>query len=728
MCAKLPSVDDIHRDILAVPPDVLTWLRHIEEQIVATYETISRPVGEPISVLREVRDEYRHLVESDNSLFRRTLRLPVGHLRAGTPARARLDQLVADLERRAHAALHVQGQIEVLRDKMRELAPYRDGLPHIAGNLLKTNRLELDQIDRMRRPVEVEAALERVGHVMRQLEELLPADAFSASVAPADAEITRELTNLELRALRGAAMRRRSWLQRDVAVSDVLRRAFLRQLASLQVSGARRAPEVDTEALVLSQIFQRSVQSEAAGMPSDQVAALVALANAKARVDEADAKPASQPRTPIAENTLFVVPIGEGYVHISSDLVSVIRVWTAGIRPDALIECLPVPVFTDGLDRGATATDLIPLFDGVEEGPTTWYRTRRRLRVRILGKDESGWYGRVETRGLVEAVTGNPWSSRHGDPTAVRVWGTESSLYETREKPLQASRGGVLWELLDVRAEVARIPVPGFERAIRKVPVSRARELELNIEAEGRLFDALARRTNVELLPRGLIPIGTALVEGNTSARPVYAMPDALTRQECPPIEAWLRSSLLLRMAALRATARIIRASHEVGYCIGLIHLDALAFGIVEMAHDGTARPGAVLVAAPWTVPLGTPFQPGSRAEEGVKYDHLSLRFAPIAVRSSQPARRQDDAISFALMMLELLVLDLRVGTGLIWTTTDDPIIGLSTRFILPVLAKAVIGAINRGEEGAERLLKVVEMLAGREPLREADLAAVLSE
>lgn len=728
MSGALPGVDEVHADILAVPPEVLAWLRRCERGILDTQAQLQTIVGEPINALAEAREDYRSLLEDQSSLFRRTLHLPVGQLRKGSPARARLDQLIVDLQARARVAMEVQAAVGALHQRVQELRRYSERLPHFTARLLHEHRLEAGFVNRLRRPGEISAALNRVTYVDLTLSELLSA-VEEYPDEPADVDpISPELTNDELRALYGVQAQRRSLIQHDSFTSGTLRRTFVGHLRSLDAANHEQRGEADAESLVLSQLFRRSMQDDAAGIPSDQVAALAALCRPAQHLPAMPEAPVLEAPTDVAENTLFVLTIGEGHVHIDRQVATGVRVWTAGIRPNAVMECLPVPIFRNGFDRATADADVAPLFDGIQEGPTSWYKTRRRLRIRVLGRDANGWFGKVESRGVVEVVPGNPWSATHTDPTVFRLAGTTTSLATGDGEPMLASRGGVLWEFLDVRAEVARIPVPGFERAIRKVPATRAKELAEGIEAERRLFEALARRPNPSLLPNGLLPIGTAIVEGTTVARPVYLMPDALTRQECPPVEAWLRSGLLLRMAALRAVARVLTAAHEVGYSLGVLHLDAIAFGIADIAMDGTARPGAMLTSAPWAVLLGTPFAASSHAEIGVRYDHLGLRYAPTAVQCGKASTKEDDAAAFALLMLDVLASNARIGNEITWTTPGDPIVEPSTEFMLPTLSLSIIQAVSSGRAGATRLLAMIAMLAGREPLREVDLVEALGQ
>ena len=729
MTTATPAVDQVHADVLAIPPDVLAWLRGVERRLRQSSQQLTALPGEPIKALREVRAELVELLEDQRSLFARTMQRPVGQLRTGAPARARLDQLVSDVSGRVQAVTDVQLTVETLRERLKALETFRNRLPHFTERLLIENRLQADNIDRLRRPSEVSAAVNRAIAAHARLEELLSViPARTADAGTGDERVAAELTTDELQALWALHRRRRRLIASNMSGRRDVRRSFAIHLRRLIEARDEGPGNEGPESLVIAQLLERSLQAHEAGMSSDQVAWLAALSGEKPQIRTSPNVAAPSPTIEVAENTLFVSPIGEGYVHIGREDPSAVRVWTAGIRPGAEIACHPVPILGGGIDRATADADLMPLFDGLQDGPTIWYKTRRRLRVQVLAPLGGGWIGKVVERGAVEPVAGNPWSATHADATAFRLAGTATTLTEADADPVLASRGGVLWEFQDIRAETAHIPVPGFERAIRKVPVTRAKELSDSIRAEHELFEVLARRGNPPLLPHGLVPMGNAVAQGTSTPRPVYLMPDALTVQECPPMASWLRSSVPLRMAALRAVARTLKAVHEAGFGLGIVHQDVFAFGIAAIATDGTPRPGAMLVAAPWAARLGAQYETGARAEDGVLFEYLGLRYTPMVVREGQMASRDDDAIAFAITMLDMLLRRRRDGMEVGWSASGDPLPSAWSDFALPVLSHSLVDAINDGKAGCRAILEVIDMLAAPGPLREEDLVDALAE
>jgi hypothetical protein len=728
LTSATPSVDQAHADVLAIPSDVLAWLRSAERRLRQSSALVAALPGEPIKALREIREEYRDILESRESLLVRTMQRPVGQLRSGAAARERLEQLVSDLGARAQTVVDVQLAVEALRDQLRAFEKFRGSLPHFTERLLSENRLQAEHIDRLRRPAEVSAAQNRATAAHVRLEELLSAIPSSGTHANShDIEGADGLSAEELYALWTLYRRRRRLIARTMSGKGYVRRSFathMRKLLDVWPDGqSDQAPET----LVIAQLLERSLQADDAGMSSDQVAWVAALSGEKRHLVTVPNGAEPSAETEVAENTLFVSPIGESYVYIGREDPSAVRVWTGGIRPGADIECLPVSILGGGIDRATADADLLPLFEGVQDGPTTWYTTRRRLRVRVLMPQGDGWIGKVVQPGSVEPIGGNPWSATHADAAAFRLAGTEITLTQADADPVLASRGGVLWEFQGVRAEAARIPVPGFERAIRKVPVSRAKEFSESIRAERELFEVLARRGNPPLLPYGLVPMGNAIAQGTSTAWPVYLMPDALTIQECPPMASWLRSTVPLRMAALRAVARTLKAVHDAGFGLGIVHQDIVAFGIAAIAVDGTARPGAMLVAAPWAARLDECFEAGSLADEGVLFDHLGVRYAPAVVRQGQEVAREQDANAFALTMLDMLSRRPTGGVECVWSAPGDPLPSTWTDFELPILSRSLVEAVVNGREGSRAILGVIAMLAASGPLREEDLVAALT-
>jgi hypothetical protein len=719
-----PRVDGAFPDILAAPPETLGWLRGIERRLDKALAELRAVPDEPLPVVSEARDECTEFLDSVHSVFHRTLRRAVTQLGPSAPARERLNQVATDLLARARTAIEVQAAARPLLALARELEGYAARLPTFTARLLDAKRLKLEHIQRLRRVAEVDAAMARAITVRGRLEEL-------SSAVPTDVGEDREqtphpvgeLTRDEIRALHELRTRRRSLIDGSHSVTGEIRRTFLSHLRQLAGDAEPRAipGRAGPETFVTSQLLRRSMDSDAAGMPSDQIASIAALSANRLPADAIPATPVDA-QTEVGENALYVSPIGEGFVHITNDRVSAVRVWTAGIRLGANVECQPVPILHGGIDRATAEMDLAPLFTGLEPGQTSWYKTRRRLQVRVTSQEGQGWFGKIVHQGIVEQIAGNPWSPTHESPTAFRLAGDDNSLFATPKRPLSASRGGVLWEFLGVQAEIARVPVPGYERCIRKVPTTRARELSESVRAEEVLFEALYRKGNPPMLPNGLVPVGDALVQGTTVPRPVYLMPDALTRQESPPVQAWIRSSVTMRVGAVRSVARVLSAVHETGYALGAIHLDAFAFGITGIGSDGAIKPGAMLVSAPWAVRLGMPFTAADQADSGLLFDHLRLRYIPFDVRQGLAATRRHDAFCFALFMLDVLAERSVSTTEVTWSGSGDQLQWQPDRFMLPVLVRAVADAMSDPADGSTRLLELIGLLAAPGPLREVDL------
>jgi hypothetical protein len=92
-----------------------------------------------------------------------------------------------------------------------------------------------------------------------------------------------------------------------------------------------------------------------------------------------------------AATTLYIVPLcgpeadashsGSTLVWIGSDVVSAVRVWSAGLHLGAVVQGQITVPAAPTLDP-VLARDLAAMYDGVDAARSAWYRTAERVRWR----------------------------------------------------------------------------------------------------------------------------------------------------------------------------------------------------------------------------------------------------------------------------------------------------------------------------------------------------------
>lgn len=654
-----PLADAVLSTPIEVPPGLGSALANVERGARAARARLRRvaEAGRPVAAVEEALGRLDlFLDDARGSPFRRALRRPLRQVSLGTPGWRRLESAWRAVVLRADAAVRLQAAVDELRAEVARIeARFGAVLPYWTRVHLEREKVTAAEVERIRRDDARKALGERLRRVEGELERL------RAHLPPAHALPSLQLAD--------------EW-PGDVAPGELLAAAALR-LAERAVGPpmAGQVPRVrQTAARHLFELGAAGRWERVASQPVHTVAeqlanAALAAAGETAWHDDAPLWSAllasagdalhdppraegwqPQPLAPGAANrdgdwgaTHFAIPLSADFVLLTPETPSAVRVASRRLAPGAAVECVAFSGPAGFETVEGAGRDLDPLFAGFTAAPA-WYHTVRSARLTVLARAGALWLARVEARGELAPAETAAWSAAAPREARLRVL-----LDGVSAPPLQPVRvgspGEPAIELGGIALREVEAPFATCRRAWLKTADEGADD---RLVAEHDFFRRAARHPEGV----GLRPLGRGRLERPAADGFLYAPPFAFTATSSPPLARWMAANpVMFACAAARLSATLTR----MGLALGMFHRSALAFR-VAWSPGGVCRPFALVVAAPFAVPLGETYLRADPAAAPVpEFPGLGVRLVHPAVLEGGPATPEAEAQACALFVLDLL-------------------------------------------------------------------------
>jgi hypothetical protein len=654
--SETPLTDAVLATPIEVPPGLGSALQNVERGARAARARL-QPVadrGDAAPAVIAALARLDAFLDDRRSPLRRALRRPLRQIALGTPAWRRVESAWRAAVLRADAAARLQGAIEELRGEVARItARFGAEMPYWTRWHLEREHVAAADVERVRREDALKPMRERLRRAEAELARLhahLPpphvldavqlADAWPSDVAPGEL--------LAAAALR-LAERTEASVRRSAAAP--LRSAAARHLHALGAAEGWSRVASQPAHSVAEQLANSSLSADEERWVDDAPLWTGLVAASQDGLHGGEGRDEWQPqllaRKPVEPDegwgaTHFAIPISPDYVLLTPETQSAVRVTSRRIKLDASAECAAFSG-RDGFETLADARrDVDPLFAGLADEPA-WYRTTQSARVTVLARSGALWLARLDLRGEIGRAPVAAWST--GAPRDARLRVLLDGVSAPPPDPVAVDAAGA-----EPAAELGGIALHEVEApyaAHRRLWLKTAGEGDGDrLDAEHALFRRIARHAP-EI---GLRPMGRGRTERPPAEGYLYIPPFAFTAAGSPPLARWMRESPI---AFIAAAARASAALTRTGWALGVFHRDAFAFR-VEWSAAGVARPVAVIIMAPYAVPLGH-----YHARTGLQlvpgYGGLGGLVLPHALAAGDVAMPETEAQAWALFGLDLL-------------------------------------------------------------------------
>jgi hypothetical protein len=730
-----PIADGALRNPVGIPPNVDQWLRGIEMRARSMHARLEQAcaASQPLPALRSAFDELSlFLGEDAASPFRRLLRRPLARLALHLPASRAFDAYVRRMFERGNGAIELQAAAEAFRREMEGVAHRYSRLPYFTATWLAEARVTATELERAQRVENVESLRRRMARVVRRLEELErylpptgafpspssdtarsgipPSDTTSFDTAPSgiveSSDVAQPLTEPtvpELRAALALRLERRAAARPPEDTADTLRAAGALHVAALGSAGGWASPARESRHVVAERLALEAMRPGESLAPEgedvDLWGGLLGSATAALYGQPGEGWQAQLPVDRGAEDDsdvdgtrtiLYAVPIDDTFVCLTPAHPAPVRVHARRARVGDVVDCR---IFAEDAETELSrALAVDPLFDGIAPDAAGWYVTGTEARVRVFAGEGGDWFGRVERKGAAKLLATPGWQPAVDEPGALRV------VAGSRPGPEPLAVGGDAREpvtFLGTVSREVRTPFAEHPWGWLKTPVSPG-----GLDAERDLFHALA-----PVRPgMALRLLGTARTRPQDGEGFLYARPFAFRLGDSPPLRSWMDGAA--RYAFVRAVARAAAGVHEAGFALGVYHPDAFAFGVEWDTEERGFRPSAVVVEAPCARRFGERFSPPADAlATSLEFPRLRFRGVAPVIRVGDTATPETDAMSFGLMVLELLATrPLPVQGWLPWDRIPQVVAAHGSCFTRPALATKVAACLESVAHSAQLL------------------------
>lgn len=739
-----PLVDSVLTDPLRAQSGVGTWLRaherRLREAATLLSELVIRAVdrGTPLAtVVREAAERVERMLSTDGSAgLSRILRRPSWQLGDGSIARRGFDRAVESVTSIADTAVAVQDRVDALHTRIMALeATSNDRFPNFVSMALTGNRVTVEDVTALTQPSEGDRMHDRLTVVESKLAawvSSLESVSGYESMTTARSEVLRPA---ELAATLATALK----LRRERLALRTPMRGVTRTLVDHVVNCADASPGTENGSdygdAATAQLFTRALRLN--GLVSDRGAMAphwgAALADvhvgqrASARVEAirhflSSAQDADEDAAEEAEESYYMIPLQEDLVLLSKGERAAVRVWSAKIGLDKTVEGV---VVKERVNRGPTAVeDIAALFDGLEMASSGWYRVARRVRVRAIASFAGGWLGRLSERGTLHRTPVPAYHAVSPASRDIRVLRPPPPSFD------EALRGEIL--------PVAEIPGAPTHRFL----LSATREACAGLEGDERVWLRHARNSAgrasiweeaaffkelwsvTRMRGQVLQPIGVGAFSSRHERWPLYRLPSIAELGYGGVVPSWIgeRTSRVLEVAA--SMARLMVGVHEAGWIVGLLHPEALAYGIESYGRELLPVPGVMLAYAPFAARIGEPLRSATLGDGGRRL-YRSTNAPSLDARMGATATQYVDYRGLALCILEFLSIRPRARTDEIEDTAVESDVPSTNRFCDNEIANTVLKQVEDGE--VERLHSMAKWLSAIEaPDRDGLLRCLL--
>jgi len=672
------------RDVLSYPHGALSWLCEWEFTLasgaakglecVASAKTRNREV---LPFLASALSDVEAMLDDPQSgAFVRLLKRDPRVLDKGGVARSGFDRFAIGKMEGLERAIHVQTALERTQDALQALRSlYQPRFPNFLEDAVQALQINEEEVLRARRTAELEIIEKRLRRIEaafawydQQLRQVAPTP---ANVIGGELLTSEELEILNLKAaderdrLRATSLGTASIRYR---LADHIKNAITAEPATEEMRDG--ASSAFLGELVVN--VRRNV--EALGFRAHEalvaVATLGQLTPERITADIASLFAATEISSPLgqnehpagaAQNSYFVVALGDGLVVISQSNQSSVRLWSAVLKPGAEVDAIVTDDRMDG-DLQLFDRDVAPIFDGLDTKHSAWYSVKRRARIKLVARRGDVWFGRVLRKGTLNLESFPAWSS-HATAAAFRVLRPAESmrLCSQRRAVVHAPIGPldvvsappfVGYESYEVQA-----PFHGDERVWVRKPAGLQRDGAERVARELILFDALNAESASELLTLESLALGA---RDSTQQRwPLYRIPVVSTSVEAGPAAFTSKTLLRDRLEAFGSIARILRAVHRAGFALQVVHTDAFAWRLEWNPQFRRMCRGALLLYAPFATRLemlgGDGFDPRSQILQSLDFRMLRLPAVGASVSSVHGSPIARDIEMLLLLGLDLL-------------------------------------------------------------------------
>jgi hypothetical protein len=663
-----PLIVDRMQARQSIPGPTFVKLRAREQELRRLLDRLASAVARsnPTQQVQEAYRDFENLLSLDGaSAFVGLLRRPPSQQSLDGPELRALERYLATLELQASDALAVDALVaDVQRHAAAVRTRFTQSLPWTTHSLLVAAGLTEEKFVRLRRRKDAERLAGRAAQIETKLEALAKRLDRQASVAPIEVEslvVAPTLAELAL-AWNERAEARRGFQSDDTLVTTVRQRAA-EHLASLGTrngwdSGVRMPVHLLAEQLVKRSVDGRGADSRIeSGLWFGMLrgANLKQAADASERSWQADRVevPHREPEV-VGESTLFVVPINDTFAYVSRDMRASVRVRSRAVRVGKDIEVRLAEGGQETIDSRTAELDVQPLFEGIG-AEAAWYRTGASATLTIIAEaGQSAWYAHIKVRGKIVTLRDAAWRQATERTAGLRILAPATSASERSTTVGSSDKAAPLFTWCGIETHEVRAPFADVPVAWLRLDANQVGAATEGLERERRFFDALLR-SGIAL---GLRPVGNATKGSSRRRGNLYAPPLALPLTGAgSSLDEWMDEGVEAKWHFVRAIARTIVAVHSIGYALVTPHKRGFAFAPDFLADARAIVPTAVVIAAPHATVLGTPlsFLGSEDARDGLAYDSLGFAGAVPGINSRTVASPVVDAVTFALLALDLL-------------------------------------------------------------------------
>ena len=165
-------------------------------------------------------------------------------------------------------------------------------------------------------------------------------------------------------------------------------------------------------------------------------------------------------------------------------------------------------------------------------------------------------------------------------------------------------------------------------------------------------------------------------------------------------------------MRAMASMARLIVGAHEAGWIVGLLHPEALAYGIESYGSELVPVPGVMLAYAPFAARIGEPLRSATLGDGGNRL-FRSTDTPLLDARIGATATQYVDYRGLALCILEILSNRSRVRTDGIEEIEVESDVPSANWLCDDEIANTLLKQVEDGE--LERLQSMAKWLAATE-------------
>ena len=717
-----PSVEGVLFDPLRVPGDVATWLRRTESELKAVRDQLRRIVsaGNPTHTARRTLDRLEEILgDEERSPLWRTIRRPLNQLQQGTAARESLDRVVGSVLNDARTALTLHdavvslvAQLDALQRRYARRMPALTVATLKQGSVDETTLATLRSTSAVRR---VARKLERIALVLAQYESELDVDDL-AEGALGRVVLEEGLTTEELGAawsLRRKVRQRLAGVHRLSGEVAGISREQLHRLEEIAAEHQTSGPWADPAAPVLEQLSEMALSVDRKVNPASSGAAIVlgataALHNATSpiggrygwhpRTGLLQRRVAEPPGTyavdsASVEGVTYVVPIGGPYCCLTPDEPSLVRVYSRAIAAGSDVQCQIVVPGGTLVDERVAALDAEPLFDGLQDEATSWYRNVERATLTVLGSNGREWFAKVAVRGRVEKVDQPAWRSSSVSSANFRIlrrapdhlFAEERARDALREFDALVSPVGPVVRYCGLATVSVLTPYADAEIGWLRHSQDSGAESGKLADMELELFRQLARHQRDALGMRdslSLKPVAGGRLAKGRRIWPLYELPVAVRSIDSPTLREWLSCSFQNRERVIRGVARILIAAHDCGWSLRTCDERMFAFGASWENLDSAPEPRPYLVTAPLCAAIGKAAKvPGPVLSDVETYSHVGVSIVHPKVAAGELGGIQADGAAFAAFVIDLQAMRpvAPVGRELTWDTVWSSVLSADT-------------------------------------------------